>query len=151
MADFTITAVEDGYREWAGEHGTFRIFDVRFEGQQGNGEAEIKRKSSSPAPTVGEVVDAEIVQKAGRKPELKRVYKPPGGSGPRGNGGGNWRPRSPEETRAINRAVAQKNAIGLLGVELQAGLVAGDAIKASDLLKPRIDWLFDDLQKASES
>lgn len=142
MADFTITAVEDGYREWTGEHGTFRIFDVRFEGQQGNGEAEIKRKSSSPAPTVGEVIDAEIVQKAGRKPELKRVYKPPGGSGPRAG-------RSPQESAQIVRQHSQHVAIlwaATLQKENGGKLPVREGEQPRDWLKHIIDWFDQDVK-----
>jgi hypothetical protein len=156
MPEFTLTAVKPEVRYWEGEHGRFAIYDVSFEGSQGRGDAQIKQKDSSPAPTVGQTVDAEIVhKKPGFPPELKRNYQQ-GGRG--GGGSGGWKSKSPEEVKAINRAVAQKNAILLLGVEVQAGkafaLEQGQDFAVgllAPLLKSRVDWLFEDLQKAGEA
>lgn len=130
-----------GSKEWTGDHGTFRIYDVTFAGGGQSGKGQIKKKADSPAPTMGEKFDGEIIAKGTFPPELKRAQK-------NGGGGGGWKPKSPEELRSINRSVAQKNAILLLGVEVQAGKTF-DKETASQLLKPRIDYLFDDLQKAA--
>lgn len=84
MADFILTAVSPEPRIWKGDHGDFAIYEVSFEGEQGHGKAELKQKASTPAPSVGQTLDAEIVQKPGRPAELKKVWKQGGSS----NGGG---------------------------------------------------------------
>jgi hypothetical protein len=104
VPDFTLTSVDPDPKPWTGDHGTFLIYKVSFEGEQGRGDAEMKTKSSSPAPTAGQVIDAEIVQKGGRPPELKRIWKDT-----RSNGkpkGGDY--RSPEQ---IMRGFAHMNAL----------------------------------------
>lgn len=105
MAEFVLTAVEMPPKEWTGDHGTFHIYTVQFKGDQGEGTAQIKQKASSPAPTEGQTLDAEIVHKReGLPPELKRIYQ-------NRNGGGAPRQRDPVETKRIIHQHAQKVAI----------------------------------------
>jgi hypothetical protein len=143
MSEFTITGVSPEPRIWKGEHGTFHIWEVMFRGPQGEGTADHKRKASSPAPQAGETFDGEIVHKGEHKPELKRIWKSE--SQTQGKKGA----LSVSERASINRSVAQKNAILLLGIEVQGGLTFKDKT-ADDLLKTRIDWLFQDLQQAGD-
>jgi len=148
MSEFTITAVH-GHKPWTSEqYGTFNIYDVEFEGLTASGKGQIKQKESTAAPTVGMTIDAELVRKGDYPPELKRIPKQGGG------GGGGWKPKSPEEHQAINRAVAQKNAIALLGVEAQLGREVEVKAEfhgspASVLLQQRVDWLYADLERAA--
>lgn len=146
MSDFTLTAVKPEPRIWKGEYGEFAIYDVSFEGDQGQGDAQIKTKATSPAPTVGQVIDAEIVTKPGFPSELKRIPKQQGGF----NGGNGSRGKSPQESRQIARMAAQKAAIQLLDAEMRAGMVRPEGLKASELLTPRIDFFFNDILKAGE-
>lgn len=149
MPEFTITAVH-GSKAWTSEqYGTFNIYDVEFEGATASGKGQIKQKQASAAPTVGLTLDAELVRKGDFPPELKRIPKQGGGGG-----GGGWKPKSPEEHQAINRAVAQKNAIALLAVEAQLGKEVEVKAEfhdspASVLLQQRVDWLYADLERAA--
>jgi hypothetical protein len=101
MSAFTITEVL-GTDEFSTENGSFVSYTVKFTGEQGAGTAQHTRKSASPAPTVGEVLDAELTTKNG-KPQLKRIWKdkPPSG------GGG----RSPQDTKQIVRQHSQHMAM----------------------------------------
>lgn len=107
MSNFTILSV-NGMKEWTGDHGTFHIYDVDFDGEQGRGAGQIKQKDTSPAPTVGQVIDAEIVQKPGRPPELKRVWKQ---SSNGGGASGRSYGKSPEERAQIARMNAHGHAL----------------------------------------
>lgn len=143
MSQFTIEEVL-GQEEFSTDHGSFIAYEVRFAGEQGAGTAQHKRKASSPAPTAGEIIDGELVHKNGRV-ELKRVWKdsPPGGGKP--GGGGKWQPKTPEERLEERRRSAQIRAIELLAVEVSAGQKFTDQ-RASELLKPRIEFFFNDLE-----
>jgi hypothetical protein len=145
MPDFTLTAVQTPPKPWSGQYGDFHIYDVSFTGEQGQGDAQIKQKASSPAPTVGQVIDAEIVPKPGFPSELKRIPKQQNGFAAGG------RDKSPQESRQIARMAAQKAAIELLRMELDTGIVSRESLKASELLTPRIDFFFNDILKAGES
>jgi hypothetical protein len=140
MSDFKITGVGDEER-FSTANGEFVSYEVQFEGQQGNGTAHHKRKASSPVPTVGEVIDADLVQKNG-KTELKRVWK----DKPRGGGGHS---EDPKRSAEIRRMASQKCAVALLAVEVAAGLRFENS-KASELLKPRIDFFENDAKEAGE-
>lgn len=115
MSEFVLTAVETPPKEWTGDHGTFHIYTVQFKGDQGEGTAQIKQKASSPAPTEGQTLDAEIVHKReGLPPELKRIYQNRNGGGSK-KGGGDY--RSPEQ---IMRSFAHSHALKWL--EIKAGM-----------------------------
>lgn len=147
MSQFTLTAVDPEPRVWEGDHGAFHIWTIAFEGLQGRvDEGELKQKATTPAPTVGQTVDGEIVSKPGRKPELKKIFSPNGGGGGFKGGGG----KSPVERAEIRRMSSQRAAIELLAVEVAAGLRFDEKQKASDLLLPRIDWMEQDAKKAGE-
>lgn len=131
MAEFTITAV-GGNREWTGDHGTFVIYDVSFEGATGKGDGQIKQKQTTAPPTPGLVLDAELVQKGSFPPELKRIPKNGGGFG--GGGGG----KSPDERAQIARMNAHAHAMKYWELKHAAdpsfGFASwGDYIKVVDL------------------
>lgn len=146
MSEFTLTAVAPDPKLWTGDHGEFAIYDVEFEGAQGRGTAQLKQKSSTPPPTPGMKLDAEIVQRGGRPAELKRIFKQ------NGTGGGKSYGRSPAERSEMRRMSAQKQALTLFALELQHGSVRIEDVqgkRASDLLTPRIEF-FDRDAKCDE-
>ena len=150
MPDYTVEAVLD-MREWVGDHGTFHIYDVEFSGEQGSGKAEIKRKSTSPAPKAGDVIDAEIVTK-GDRTELKRIWQENKPSASKGSG---WQPKSPAERAEIRRLAAQKAAVVVLGHQITIAAATGDSERfkgktANELLTPLIDYFDGDAKKAGE-
>lgn len=140
MSDFKIEEVLS-QESFSTEHGQFVSYEVRFSGEQGSGVAQHKRKASSPAPAVGEVIDAELVQKNG-KTELKRVWKQNGG------GGGSSTGRSPQDTKQIVRQHSQHMAILWAAVLQKEGLQPNpDSFKP--WLKNLIDWFHQDAEGAS--
>lgn len=116
MSDFKITEILS-QSEFTTEHGAFVGYEVRFEGDQGNGVAQHNRKAASAAPKVGEVIDAELVHK-GERVTLKRIWKQDGGGG-RSNGGGSKGYDDPKTIARITRSHCQKVAVELLGIEAQ--------------------------------
>ncbi len=102
MSTFVIEEVLS-QEEFSTEHGVFRAYEVRFSGDTAKGIATHKRKASSPPPTPGETIDAEIIRK-GERTELKRVWQP---NRPGASSGG----RSPQDTRQIVRQHSQKVAM----------------------------------------
>lgn len=116
--------------------GTFNVFTVMLSDGQ---TVELVQKQESPVPAQGDKLDGTI-----EKTDYGLKFKKTQAFG----GGGGYKPKSIEEQKAINRAVAQKNAILLLGVEVQAGKsFAGES--AATLLTPRIEFLYADLEKAA--
>ena len=145
MSDFKIEEVL-GREEFSTKNGDFVSYYVRFSGEQGIGEALHKRKASSPAPNVGEVIDAEIVHK-GDKTELKRVWKQNGGGS---SGGGSKGYDDPKTIARITRSHAQKMALEHAKVLHFSGKLAENY--GVESLKPIIDWFENDvLAKAAEA
>jgi hypothetical protein len=145
VSQYTLTSVDPEPRIWKGEHGDFAIYTVSFEGEQGKGDGEIKQKASTQAPTVGATLDAEIVQKGGRPPELKRVWKE---NAPRGSNGGGFRSRDPKDTAQIVRQHSQHVAI-LWAATLQkehGQLPLREGEETHEWLKRLIDWFDADVR-----
>jgi hypothetical protein len=141
VSDFEITEVsEEEPKSWTGDHGTFLIYEIQAKGGQGEGYFDVKRKASSPAPTVGETIDAEIVRKGDRKPELKRIRKQDGASSS-SPARGNW---SPEKERSIVRQHSQKVAVMWLTLMQARGKIPEDADK--DFLIKYIDFFQNDAE-----
>jgi hypothetical protein len=134
MPDFTIREVLGEERFTIEGKGEFVAYNVTFDGEQGSGTAQHKRKASSPAPTVGEVIDGELVQRNG-KTELKRVWKdkPPTGGG-----------RSPQDTKQIVRRHSQHMAmLHVASMERRGNLPENWNL---DALKKVIQWYQDDAE-----
>lgn len=143
MTDFKVLAPVTELERFSTDKGTFVVYEIGFDGNDGKGTIRHKRKDSSPAPTPGETMDAEIKQtKDG--PELKRVWKQNAPS----NGSGGYK-EDPRKSAEIRRMACQRAAIELLTAEVHAGLTFTNQ-KASDLLKPRVDWLEADVIAAGE-
>jgi len=86
MPDFRVEAPVTELERFSTDKGSFVVYEIGFSGAEGKGTIRHKRKDSSPAPTPGETLDAEIKQtKDG--PELKRVWKQ-NGSRPSGSKSG---------------------------------------------------------------
>lgn len=151
MPSFTITSVDPDPRPWNTKKGNpWLSYKVEYTGDQGASIAgepsELSRPADAPAPKPGEVIDAEIDNSnPAFPPKLREARKNGGG------GGGGFRGKSPEERTEMRRMSAQKQAIALLDVELKSGLIPAEklaAVKASELLKPRIDFFDDDAKAA---
>lgn len=121
MPDFKITEIL-GQSEFTTEHGAFVGYEVRFEGEQGNGVAQHNRKAASAAPKPGEVIDAELVHK-GERVTLKRIWKQDGGGGRSGGGG---RTEDPKKSAEIRRMASQKCALELLRIETDIAIAMKD-------------------------
>lgn len=122
--------------------GELAVYEVELkDGENGFVKAEIVQKPSSPAPALGPVEGTlEPGQYAMKFKRAKAAF----------NGGG-FKGKSPEERAEMRRMSAQKQAIALLDVELKSGLIPAEklaAVKASELLKPRIDFFDDDAKAA---
>lgn len=132
-----------GSKDWTGDHGTFRIYDVTFESGDQRGQGQVKKKVDSPAPSEGETFEGTIVDKGAFPPELKRAQQAPS------NGGGGGRaPMSPAKEAEIRRLACQKSAVALLVAEVSMGQEKPGTV--SELLKKRIDWLEEDCIAAGE-
>jgi hypothetical protein len=131
VSDFTITEVL-GQEPFQTEHGQFVAYEVRFEGEDGNGVAQHNRKSSSPMPTIGEVIDAEIIHK-GDRTTLKKIWKPAGVGA--SNGGG----RSPQDTKQIVRQHSQHMSIMWTAILQKEGNLKPDALTPEGLTR-LTDW-----------
>lgn len=143
MTDFKVLAPVTELERFSTDKGTFVVYEIGFDGNDGKGTIRHKRKDSSPAPTPGETMDAEIKQtKDG--PELKRVWKQNAAS----NGSSGYK-EDPRKSAEIRRMASQKAAIALLAAEVAAGLTFQNE-KASELLKPRIDFFEKDTIAAGE-
>lgn len=136
MPNFTITEVVS-QKPWDSKYGPMIAYKVRFEGEQGTGEAQLNQKAGSPAPKIGETVDG-LLEPTDFGYKLKRVHQQKAISG-----------KSAQERAEIRRLAAQKAAIELLRLEIETGRVPKDA-KASALLTPRIDFFDDDCKLAGE-
>lgn len=146
MSTFTVESVEQA-ETFKTDNGEFQVWKVAVTDGDQLRDAQLNTKAGKPGPEVGEVIDGTLTKgQYGWK--LKRNFQPGGG------GKGGWQPKTPEEVRSMHRAVAQKAAVALLAVEVQAGrklLEVEDLFsqeKAVLLLTPRIDFFYDDLQKA---
>lgn len=142
MPSFTINEVL-GQEQFSTANGDFIAYRVKFSGDQGNGEAQHKRKASSPAPNAGETIDAELVHKNG-KVELKRIYQPGGQS----NGGGKSSYDDPKTIARITRSHAQKVAVEYLKIAHNRGTLPED-FKLGDI-GPIIDFFENDVRMAAE-
>lgn len=138
MPDFTITGVGDEER-FSTQNGEFVSYQVEFEGSQGRGTAFHKRKASSPVPSVGEVIDAELVQKNG-KTELKRIWKQDGG------GSNGFSGKSPDQQKSIVRQHSEHMAILFMATVQKEGVsLPGDtASEKLDALRRIVDWFVED-------
>jgi hypothetical protein len=119
MPSFQILAVDETTREWKTKDGkkTFTAYKVQFKGDQGEGNAELSRLNGTPAPTVGETIDAELKNDNPAFPaKLVEGFK--GGKG----GGG----KSPKERAEIRRMASQKCALELLRIETDIAIAMKD-------------------------
>lgn len=120
-------------RTWESQYGEMKSYTVKVAGDEGA--YEISKKTTSPPPTVGQVIDVSevIPPKAGTNfpPKLKLANK---GS----FGGGGSRGPSPEDRRAMQRCHSQSVAVEYVKVAHERGTLP-DGFKLDDL-KPIIDW-----------
>ena len=155
MPTYTLKAVTAGDR-YTTKHGQFEAWDVEVEHDGGAVVAQLSTKADSKAPEVGETVDATLTSSS-KGWRLKKNFKPSGGSG--GGSGGKkggyeeWPPaheRDPYKDACIITTSAIKAAINLLAVEVAAGMNFQET-KATDFLRPRVDYFFKMIRDAGEA
>ena len=119
-------------REWQSKRGdTFVSFMLTFDGDAGS--YEISRKPTSPAPTVGQMMDiGEVVPPNGNFPPKIKLAQ---ANGSRPGGG-----RSPQETAQIVRQHSQEMALRYAAIKQSQGNLPAEFTPA-DLFK--IAHLFD--------
>ena len=147
MSIYKLTAVEQG-DTFTTEHGQFQAWTVHVLPEDVDAQLNTK-VGSGKAPEVGEEIDGTL-SKGPRGWKLKRAFN--AGTNPRKGGYEEWPPaheRDPSKNAAIIRTSAIKAAIDLLAVEVAAGIPMGET-KASDLLKPRIEFFEKDIKEAAE-
>jgi hypothetical protein len=118
MPAYTVTAVGDNVREWKAQNGTIPMKSYRVSLKDGAGtdleNVEWSRKAESPAPTVGQSIDATIDMREGTTYGPKLTLEQRGG-------GGFGRAKPPEERRSIAMQHAQKCAVTLLELAASHG------------------------------
>lgn len=146
MPSFTILEVAPESRAWQTKTGNpWLSYAVQFKGDQGEGNGELSRPATSPAPTVGEVIEATLENDNPRFPAKLREARKGAPNGFRGGAG-----KSPTERAEIRRMASQKVAVELLALEVAAGLQFNETVTAGGALKTRIDWLDKDVREAGE-
>jgi len=142
---FEILSVEAETRPWTSKKGTaFVAYKVEFQELDGmerrsNGDkpAELSRPATSPAPVVGEKIQADLETEGGFGPKLREPFK--GGGGKGGSYG-----KSPEERKSIARQHSQEMA--LMHVKLMAELGNPPENYNATYLKQVVDWFTDDVE-----
>lgn len=145
MPSYEVTKLFDK-RPWEGSEGSKMVaHEIEVKDGEGFQRVDVHRPEGVPGPRVGDTFNGTI--KFGSRGATLKVDKAPGG-GSKGSGGGYG--KSPEERAEIRRSVAQKAAVALLAVEVQAGLKF-ESVKASELLTPRIEFFAKDLEQSAKA
>lgn len=139
MPTFTVKTAEKK-NEYADKYGPKVAYTLSI--AEVDDLVELSQKPETAPPSEGQEIDGDLIEgQYGKK--LKKTYTP--GSS---NGGGG-RTEDPKKSAEIRRMACQRAAIELLTAEVHAGLTFTNQ-KASDLLKPRVDWLEADVIAAGE-
>ncbi len=137
---YVVERVEQG-NTFETQHGSFQSWCLAITDGEKQMDAELNTKIGKDGPTIGERIEGELTKgQYGWK--LKRSYSQNGG-------GGRGYAEDPKKSAEIRRMASQKAAIALLAAEVAAGLTFKDE-KASELLKPRIDFFERDTIAAGE-
>lgn len=105
---YTITAVSEKVEDVSLDHGEFKAYKFRCK-DQGDQVFELMQKPETAPPKIGDTFQATIKGVFQGVKKLKKVPPPR-----HGVGGGNNRPRDPQERASIERQVAAKVAADLL-------------------------------------
>jgi len=120
MPEFTIAAVSPETRPWKSEKwGDFIAYKIKVEGS--DEVIELSQKTTTDAPTVGQMIDGEIQDNGDFGKKFKKSY-----SGGQGGGGSD-----PQRDARIARQVAFKGAVE----------IAVASITAAKPDAPQVDWL----------
>lgn len=106
MTAFTVTAIEAEANTWQNDHGEFRTYRLKLEGQ--DKVAHLNQKAATPAPAVGAVLDLDLTPHP-RFADAWKAKKVQAANGFGGGGGG--RGRSPEESARIVQQHSQEMAL----------------------------------------
>lgn len=108
----TVTNVI-GPREWTGQYGTNHSYDLTLDGIDKI--AELTQKPHKAAPQVGEALELELTPHPTFEGKLKakRAFQQ--------GGAGNGRPRDPVERRSIEAQHAEKCAVDVVRLAIDAG------------------------------
>lgn len=119
MPSYTIREVIGQPNAWSSQKGGPMLsYSLDVTGDDGfTGQVELNQKDSTPAPTVGQVIDGTL-DKSNPKyaPKLKKAPPQGGGFG----GGGPRAGKSKADQDSIERAVAYKGAVDLVAAMLQS-------------------------------
>jgi hypothetical protein len=111
-------------KEWEGSYGKMQTFTIKFDGD--DAAYDLNRKPTSPAPTVGQMMDVgEVTPDVSGQYPAKIKLAQANGSRP---GGG----RSPQETAQIVRQHSQEMSIRWAHLAHERGLLP-DGFKLGDL------------------
>ena len=105
MPNYTVTEI-GSTREYETKFGPMKSYKITIKGDDGfDGIAEVSQKTTTPPPTVGQVIEGDLDQSNPKyAPKLKKAQKAQGGP-PRG--------KSKQDEESIARAVAYKGAVEL--------------------------------------
>lgn len=107
-----LTAVSEP-RSWTYEGKTNLDYILNIEGR--DQQAILTQRPDTPAPTVGQEVDLELIQHP-RFPDKLKARRPPKGGGGFGGGG---RPRDPAERKSIQMQASQKVAVDIARLAIE--------------------------------
>src|ERR1035441_4337186 len=143
MPDIPIEGVKQG-DPYTTKHGSelvpYELAWTSPEGQHLTGQ--LSQKPETAPPQEGQTLDVTMEIKGDRR-FLKKV---PRDGGHPGGGGGVRHSEDPKKSAEIRRMASQKCAVALLAVEVAAGLRFENS-KASELLKPRIEYFENDAKE----
>jgi len=148
MPSYTITDVSKNVRDWDSQlGGPMKEYRVHLKGPDGVEilNVEWSRKAASPAPSVGQQVEATLEDRGPRGMKLKVTPNMGGGQfGPR--------PEDPKRAARILRQHSQDMAMRALTHAFAFGLVEAPADSAGlfSLIAKTADWFDKDAEKAAE-
>jgi hypothetical protein len=141
LSSYKVAEREKGDVWESDKGGSMQSWNLKLIDGQGEYECQANTKLGNEFPAIGEDVEGEIKRGGPGQPNrFKKAYTAPTPGASKG-----WQPKSPEERIEERRRSAQIRAIELLAVEVSAGMKFENE-KASELLKPRITFFFDDLE-----
>lgn len=148
MPAYTITAVADNPRDWnSTQGGPMKAYRVTLRNGEGRElpNVEWSRKAGSPAPTVGQSVDANVDTSGPHGPKLKVIPKTTF------SGGGGGRPKDPAERKSIEMQSSLNRAVDTVRLAVDAGVFrpANVADVAGHVLLVAKDY-FDRIQEVAK-
>lgn len=120
MPTYTITAVSPTARDWnSTQGGPMKAYRVTLRNAEGREmpNVEWSRKATSPAPTAGQEIDANVDTSGTHGPKLKLIPK-----ATFTGGGGGGRPRDPAERHSIEMQSSLTRGVETVRIAIDAGV-----------------------------